>query len=121
MSHLDLNTLEELQELLLEALYQNIVAGRLDDQKKRLLVFGVMGRDVEMKQIPNLKSSMQNFQEKCLLAKDTLVNEMNILEQKLSQKREERVKTEQQVTAMMNNIKSSRSIMTPKSRLQRKE
>ncbi|KAL2919807.1 hypothetical protein HK105_200724 [Polyrhizophydium stewartii] len=48
---LDIDNLRELEDLIIDAIYQNIISGKLDQRKKCLVVEFAMGRDVKPDQV----------------------------------------------------------------------
>jgi len=58
---LDVGTLRELEDLIIDAMYQDVLRGRLDQKEQQLEVEYTMGRDVRPDQLSQLLSALKNW------------------------------------------------------------
>ncbi|KAG9293340.1 hypothetical protein G9A89_007586 [Geosiphon pyriformis] len=67
LSYLDISNVRELEDLIIEAIYQDVIKGKLDQKKKQLEIECTMGRDLRPGQIDHmlevLKAWSQTSQE----------------------------------------------------------
>jgi len=61
MQELDIPTVRDLEDLLIDAIYQNVIKGNLDQQKKQVDVEYAMGRDILSGDIARLTSVLDNW------------------------------------------------------------
>jgi COP9 signalosome complex subunit 7 len=59
LQYLDLSSIRELEDTIIDAIYQNVVRGKLDQKEQRFEVEYTMGRDVPPEQMGNLLESLQ--------------------------------------------------------------
>ncbi|CAO3582786.1 unnamed protein product [Absidia cylindrospora] len=76
LTYLNISTIRELEDLIIDAIYQGILTGKLDQRKQRLLVDTTMGRDLRPGQLDDMISRMvswSNQTEKTIQAMDEKV------------------------------------------------
>ena len=61
LEYLDIPNVRELEDLLINAIYQNIICGKLDQRNKQVDIEYTMCRDLEVKQITNIKDILSNW------------------------------------------------------------
>ena len=54
MDYLDISNVRELEDLIIEAIYQDVIKGKLDQKKKQLEIEYTMGRDVRPERISQM-------------------------------------------------------------------
>ncbi|KAG8835782.1 hypothetical protein FRC17_001176 [Serendipita sp. 399] len=62
LSALDINSIRELEDLIIDAIYQDIVRGKLDQKEQQFEVEFTMGRDLQMSQLPALLEELKQWQ-----------------------------------------------------------
>ena len=58
---LDIATLRELEDLIIDAIYQDIISGKLDQKEQQFEVEYVMGRDLGPGKVESLLNSLQEW------------------------------------------------------------
>lgn len=61
MESLQISTLRELEDLIIDAMYLDILQGKLDQKEQQLEVEYTMGRDVEPKKVEELLHALQSW------------------------------------------------------------
>ncbi|ORY26562.1 hypothetical protein LY90DRAFT_461456 [Neocallimastix californiae] len=61
LEYLDIPNVRELEDLLINAIYQNIIHGKLDQRNKQVDIEYTMSRDLEAKQIIYIKNILSNW------------------------------------------------------------
>lgn len=61
LEYLDIPNVRELEDLLINAIYQNVICGKLDQRNKQVDIEYTMCRDLEAKQITNIKDILSNW------------------------------------------------------------
>ncbi|KAG8801532.1 hypothetical protein FRC16_000264 [Serendipita sp. 398] len=62
LSALDISSIRELEDLIIDAIYQDIVRGKLDQKEQQFEVEFTMGRDLQMSQLPSLLEELRQWQ-----------------------------------------------------------
>lgn len=61
LKDLDMRNLRELEDLIIEAVYTDIIQGKLDQQNQMLEVDFCIGRDIQKKDISNIVKTLQEW------------------------------------------------------------
>ncbi|TFK18888.1 hypothetical protein FA15DRAFT_674926 [Coprinopsis marcescibilis] len=61
LNSLDITTVRELEDLIIDAIYQDILRGKLDQKEKQLEVEYTMGRDVQPEKLDDLLDILRNW------------------------------------------------------------
>lgn len=69
---LDMNNIRELEDLIIEAFYANIIKGKLDQLNNQLEIEFAIGRDVTDQQIDDILSVLSNWCNNCEIALKTI-------------------------------------------------
>ncbi|GAM18602.1 hypothetical protein SAMD00019534_017770 [Acytostelium subglobosum LB1] len=72
---LGIQSLRELEDLIIESIYQNVIKGKLDQKNKHLEIEFAIGRDVSIGQIDNVIATLDNW----IGTSDTLLNNITSL------------------------------------------
>lgn len=64
-SSLGLDNLRQLEDLIIEAIYADILQGKINQKEKRLEVDFVVGRDIKPEMIETIIDTLQNWSAKC--------------------------------------------------------
>jgi len=60
-AYLDVNTIRELEDLIIDAMYQDVLRGRLDQKEQQLELEYTMGRDLRPGQLEQLLNALKNW------------------------------------------------------------
>jgi COP9 signalosome complex subunit 7 len=61
LADLEIATIRELEDLIIDAIYQDIVRGKLDQKEQQFEVELTMGRDLQVSQLPALLTELKNW------------------------------------------------------------
>lgn len=61
LADLEIGTIRELEDLIIDAIYQDIVRGKLDQKEQQFEVELTMGRDLQVSQLPVLLEELKNW------------------------------------------------------------
>jgi COP9 signalosome complex subunit 7 len=64
---LEISELRELEDLIIDAIYQGIIQGQLDQKRNQLEVVSTMGRDLKPEAIDNMLIVLNNWYEFIIL------------------------------------------------------
>ncbi|KAG8904688.1 hypothetical protein FRB99_001329 [Tulasnella sp. 403] len=62
-AYLDINTIRELEDLIIDAMYQDVLRGRLDQKEQQLELEYTMGRDLRPGQLDQLLAALKNWSQ----------------------------------------------------------
>lgn len=86
---LAINNIRELEDLIIEAFYANIIKGKLDQLNNQLEIEYSIGRDVTNEQVDEILSVLDNWCKNCDIALKTIetqISEANAYKQKQTEK-----------------------------------
>jgi len=86
LSYLDIPNVRELEDLLINAIYQNIICGKLDQRNKQVDIEYTMCRDLEAKQIINIKNVLSNWLNTSETVIEKLDKEIKRIDSEVSKK-----------------------------------
>ncbi|KAG9011397.1 hypothetical protein FRB90_007342 [Tulasnella sp. 427] len=78
-SYLDITTLRELEDLIIDAMYQDVLKGRLDQKEQQLELEYTMGRDIRPGQLEELLAALKSWSsqtEQVINALDTKLTQI---------------------------------------------
>ncbi|KAL9648432.1 hypothetical protein ABK040_014052 [Willaertia magna] len=107
LKELDVTNVRELEDLLIDCMYQGLLEGKLDQKEKNLEVYETLGRDIQIGDLDQMISVLKNWVGKgkeILKAVDSNVDYANIEFKKYN---EEKKKFDEQVDAIEKTIKAS--------------
>ncbi|XP_009997990.1 PREDICTED: COP9 signalosome complex subunit 7b isoform X2 [Chaetura pelagica] len=103
LKDLDMRNLRELEDLIIEAVYTDIIQGKLDQRNQVLEVDFCIGRDIQKKDISNIVKTLQEWCDGC---ESVLLGiEQQVL--RANQYKENHHRTQQQVEMEVTNIKKT--------------
>nr|XP_009503828.1 PREDICTED: COP9 signalosome complex subunit 7b isoform X2 [Phalacrocorax carbo] len=103
LKDLDMRNLRELEDLIIEAVYTDIIQGKLDQRNQVLEVDFCIGRDIQKKDISNIVKTLQEWCDGC---EAVLIGiEQQVL--RANQYKENHHRTQQQVEMEVSNIKKT--------------
>ncbi|KFQ42914.1 COP9 signalosome complex subunit 7b [Nestor notabilis] len=103
LKDLDVKNLRELEDLIIEAVYTDIIQGKLDQRNQVLEVDFCIGRDIQKKDISNIVKTLQEWCDGCEAV--LLGIEQQVL--RANQYKENHHRTQQQVEIEVTNIKKT--------------
>ncbi|KAM9005726.1 COP9 signalosome complex subunit 7b isoform X2 [Antechinus flavipes] len=103
LKDLEMRNLRELEDLIIEAVYTDIIQGKLDQRNQLLEVDFCIGRDIQKKDINTLVKTLQEWCDGCEAV--LLGIEQQVL--RANQYKENFSRTQQQVEAEVTNIKKT--------------
>uniref|UniRef100_A0A8C6ZAX7 COP9 signalosome subunit 7B n=1 Tax=Nothoprocta perdicaria TaxID=30464 RepID=A0A8C6ZAX7_NOTPE len=103
LKDLDMRNLRELEDLIIEAVYTDIIQGKLDQRNQVLEVDFCIGRDIQKKDISNIVKTLQEWCDGCEAV--LLGIEQQVL--RANQYKENHHRTQQQVEIEVTNIKKT--------------
>uniref|UniRef100_A0A9L0K1F9 COP9 signalosome subunit 7B n=1 Tax=Equus asinus TaxID=9793 RepID=A0A9L0K1F9_EQUAS len=103
MKDLEMRNLRELEDLIIEAVYTDIIQGKLDQRNQLLEVDFCIGRDIRKKDINNIVKTLHEWCDGCEAV--LLGIEQQVL--RANQYKENHSRTQQQVEAEVTNIKKT--------------
>ncbi|XP_009573725.1 PREDICTED: COP9 signalosome complex subunit 7b isoform X2 [Fulmarus glacialis] len=103
LKDLDMRNLRELEDLIIEAVYTDIIQGKLDQRNQVLEVDFCIGRDIQKKDIRNIVKTLQEWCDGCEAV--LLGIEQQVL--RANQYKENHHRTQQQVEMEVTNIKKT--------------
>ncbi|XP_057283367.1 COP9 signalosome complex subunit 7b isoform X2 [Pezoporus wallicus] len=103
LKDLDMKNLRELEDLIIEAVYTDIIQGKLDQRNQVLEVDFCIGRDIQKKDISNIVKTLQEWCDGCEAV--LLGIEQQVL--RANQYKENHHRTQQQVEIEVTNIKKT--------------
>ncbi|XP_025058528.1 COP9 signalosome complex subunit 7b isoform X2 [Alligator sinensis] len=103
LKDLDMRNLRELEDLIIEAVYTDIIQGKLDQRNQVLEVDFCIGRDIQKKDISNIMKTLQEWCDGCEAV--LLGIEQQVL--RANQYKENHHRTQQQVETEVTNIKKT--------------
>ncbi|XP_044532470.1 COP9 signalosome complex subunit 7b isoform X2 [Gracilinanus agilis] len=103
LKDLEMRNLRELEDLIIEAVYTDIIQGKLDQRNQLLEVDFCIGRDIQKKDINSLVKTLQEWCDGCEAV--LLGIEQQVL--RANQYKENFSRTQQQVEAEVTNIKKT--------------
>ncbi|XP_043558227.1 COP9 signalosome complex subunit 7a isoform X2 [Chiloscyllium punctatum] len=103
LKDLDIKNLRELEDLIIEAIYTDIIQGKLDQRNQLLEVDFCIGRDLQKQDISSIVKTLQEWCDCCQAV--LLGIEQQVL--RVNQYKEGHTKTQQQVETEVANIKKT--------------
>ncbi|XP_038600793.1 COP9 signalosome complex subunit 7b isoform X2 [Tachyglossus aculeatus] len=103
LKDLEMRNLRELEDLIIEAVYTDIIQGKLDQRNQLLEVDFCIGRDIQKKDISSIVKTLQEWCDGCEAV--LLGIEQQVL--RANQYKENHNRTQQQVETEVTNIKKT--------------
>jgi len=83
LNYLDISSIRELEDLIIDSIYQDVIRGKLDQKEQQFEVEYIMGRDLRPGQLEQLHVALQNWSQRTadvLSALDAKITEVSNLE-----------------------------------------
>ncbi|KAI0078495.1 hypothetical protein K474DRAFT_1660308 [Panus rudis PR-1116 ss-1] len=101
---LQMNTIRDLEDLIIDAIYQDLIRGKLDQKEKQFDVEYTMGRDVEPGKIENLLAALQNWASLTTAILSTLDQKVSKLVTQTTQEKAARIAHEDSIQKIIKEI-----------------
>ncbi|XP_045603277.1 COP9 signalosome complex subunit 7b isoform X2 [Procambarus clarkii] len=102
-SQLGLASTRELEDLIIEAMYTDIIHGKLDQKNGILELDHAIGRDIKPEDLPNIVATLQSWCDTC----DTMLTNIDQLITRANSDKEKHLKHRNSLEAEVLNIKAS--------------
>jgi len=102
LSELDIKNVRDLEDLIIEAIYADIIHGKLDQKDSQLEVDFAVGRDIRMEEIGTIVDTLQQWCDSCetvLSCIESQINRANV-DKSTSLKHKESIEKEVQCLNM---------------------
>jgi len=103
LQELDMKNLRELEDLIIEAIYADVIRGKLDQKNQQLEVDYAIGRDIQPEAVTEIVSVLQEWCTSCETVLKGIENQIS----KANSHRETQNKIKQQVEQEVTNIKKT--------------
>lgn len=103
LTELDISNLRELEDLIIEAIYSDLIHGKLDQKRQQLEVEFSIGRDIRPENISEISRVLDEWCCGC----DALLKNIETQIAKANTNREKRISTEQAIEQEVVNIKKT--------------
>uniref|UniRef100_A0A182P5V9 PCI domain-containing protein n=1 Tax=Anopheles epiroticus TaxID=199890 RepID=A0A182P5V9_9DIPT len=103
LDELDIKNVRVLEDLIIEAIYADVIHGKLDQKNKQLEVDYAIGRDIRKGDVKEIASTLQEWSDSCettLLCLETQINRANTEKQK-------RIKHKEAIDQEIANLKKA--------------
>ena len=71
---LDISSVRELEDLIIDSIYSNLITGKMNQSQGRLSVSSFIGRDVRMEEIGDIIQKLQAFKNMCSQQVNSIVD-----------------------------------------------
>jgi len=113
LESLEMPTIRELEDLIIDAIYQDVLRGKLDQKEQQFEVEYTMGRDLEPGKIENVLAALQAWANTTSSVLLTLDNKLATLASQAAQKHKQEEEYEKELAATIKHVqdkqKDSRS------------
>jgi COP9 signalosome complex subunit 7 len=103
LKELDVANLRELEDLIIEAIYADIVHGKLDQKHQLLEVEYVIGRDIRPENIAEITAVLQDWYNSC----EAIVRNLDTQIKKTNERKENEIRTLAKIEQEVVNIKKT--------------
>lgn len=105
LKYLDIPNVRELEDLLINAIYQNIICGKLDQRNKQVDIEYTMCRDLETKQITSIKYILSNWLKTSETVIEKLDQEIKRIDSEVSKKIDEQTTYDNSIQELIKKYK----------------
>lgn len=111
LQQLDIPNVRELEDLIIECIYQGVIKGKLDQKHKQLEVDFAIGRDIRPGQIVQMMSILAAWGARSDAILNAITQKITYTAQAHEQTRKDRAEFDQRLEALKASLKSSDSDM----------
>jgi len=105
-TELQIPDLRELEDIIIEAIYAEIIQGKLDQSRGLLEVDTTIGRDIRKDDIPTITNTLESWCEACDNVLVTLQNQIDRANSERAQKVQRKDALEQEIANLKKTVKS---------------
>jgi len=103
---LGISNLRELEDLIIDALYQGIIIGKLDQKLKQIEVEFTMGRDLKPDSLENMVGVLSEWNKQSQNLLETIKERISMADTVVTQDKKLKEEYEKRVETIKNNLKS---------------
>ncbi|XP_033896403.1 COP9 signalosome complex subunit 7a isoform X2 [Acipenser ruthenus] len=103
LTELEMRNVRELEDLIIEAIYADIIQGKLDQHKQQVEVDFSMGRDLQRGELPSISHTLQEWCSGC----EAVLAGIEEQVMRANQYREHQLKVKQQVENEVSNLQKT--------------
>lgn len=103
LKELDMRNLRELEDLIIEVIYANVVSGKMDQSNNCLEVDHTIGRDIKPEHLKKVISVLSDWCRNC----DSVLKNIEMQIATANQLKDEHLRNKQQIEAQVTNIKKT--------------
>ncbi|XP_076087068.1 COP9 signalosome complex subunit 7b-like [Mytilus galloprovincialis] len=103
LQELDIQNLRNLEDLIIEVIYADIIHGKLDQKNQRLEVDYAIGRDIRSEAVPEIINVLQDWCNGC----EAVLQSIKLQITKANQNKENNIRIKQQMEQEVANIKKT--------------
>lgn len=107
LQQLDISNLRELEDLIIECIYQDLIKGKLDQKLQQLEVDFAIGRDITPAQLDQMMTVLSNWAQRSDTLLASIVEQLEYAKTVHAQNRAERAEFEQKLETVKSTIKAS--------------
>jgi len=107
LAELEVGNLRELEDLIIECLYQGLVSGKLDQKAKQLEVDTSMGRDLKPGQLDTITQTLQLWSQKSSSLLKVIEEKINYANWVHEENRKAKAEFDQKIDNIKQNIKAA--------------
>lgn len=105
LSELDIDNLRELGDLIIDALYRNIIIGKLDHEKQEFQVEAAIGRDLKPQDLDKMINFLERWEKQSDLLMSEIDKKINLAQEHNKQVSIHKVEFEKKLEEMKNMVK----------------
>uniref|UniRef100_A0A915KDI4 PCI domain-containing protein n=1 Tax=Romanomermis culicivorax TaxID=13658 RepID=A0A915KDI4_ROMCU len=107
LKELALSNVRELEDLIIDAIYNNVIVGKLDQKNQTLEIESCAGRDVKIEELSRIKEILECFTERCHVMLSNMEQEMDTANRLKSETVQRRQKQEQEFENLKKTLKAA--------------
>jgi len=107
LQQLDIQNVRELEDLVIECVYQGLIRGKLDQKHKQLEVDFALGRDIRPGEIEQMMTVLANWVQRSDVLLASIMDKVNYANTIQEQNRKERAEFEAKLEAVKVSLKAS--------------
>jgi len=107
LTQLDISNLRELEDLIIECIYSELIKGKLDQKHSQLEVDFAIGRDITHAQIDNMMVVLENWVNRSEILLESIMEKVDYAKKVHAQQRAEKAEFEQRLETVKSTIKAS--------------
>lgn len=110
LQQLDISNLRELEDLVIECIYQELIKGKLDQKYQQLEIDFAIGRDITPVQLEHMMAVLGKWVQRSETLLKTIEEKVEYAKEMHSQHRAERLDFEQRLDVVKSTIKASTEV-----------